>query len=328
MKSFIFFNRLAIGLMVLLFCAVVVANLAMAATGTFPGSTGERVVENSADDEGHEGEEENWPPENRRLDEPYSPSLIGNLMTLAMLVLLQAVLGFDNLLYISLESKNAPLEKQSMVRAWGIGLAIFLRVALLGILVLTKDVFEKTELISMDHAWLGIHLNLHALITIAGGAFIIYTAMKEIWHMIKLDESGHAHERKQKSVGMVIFWIVVMNIVFSFDSILSAMALSDVFWVMCSAIVISGIMMIYLADRVSNFLAKNKMYEVLGLFVLFIVGIMLVSEGGHLSHLSFFGYEVTPMSKATFYFVLGILVLVDVVQGRYQKKLSAQDAKA
>jgi predicted tellurium resistance membrane protein TerC len=117
-----------------------------------------------------------------------------------------------------------------------------------------------------------------------------------------------------------------MNLVFSFDSLLSAMALTDDFWIMAIAIVLSGIMMMVLADRVSEFLKKNRMYEVLGLFVLFIVGIMLLSEGGHLAHLKLFGYAVEPMAKSTFYFVIVVLVVVDLVQGRYQKKLLAQRA--
>tara|TARA_B100001105_G_C22279554_1_gene394691 strand:- start:559 stop:915 length:357 start_codon:yes stop_codon:yes gene_type:complete len=112
-----------------------------------------------------------------------------------------------------------------------------------------------------------------------------------------------------------------MNLIFSFDSILSAMALSDVFWIMALAIIISGVLMIWLADRVSEFLQKNRMYEVLGLFILFVVGIMLLSEGGHLAHLHLFNHQITPMSKATFYFVIGILILTDIVQTRYQKKL-------
>ena len=82
--------------------------------------------------------------------------------------------------------------------------------------------------------------------------------------------------------------------------------------------------MIWLADRVASFLEKNRMYEVLGLFILFIVGIMLVTEGGHLAHLKLFGNEITPMSKTTFYFIIGILVVIDIVQGRYQKKLIAE----
>jgi predicted tellurium resistance membrane protein TerC len=84
--------------------------------------------------------------------------------------------------------------------------------------------------------------------------------------------------------------------------------------------------MIWLADHVAVFLEKNRMYEVLGLFILFIVGILLVSEGGHLSHLEFFGHPVEAMSKSTFYFVLFVLVVVDVVQGQYQKKLMRAEA--
>jgi predicted tellurium resistance membrane protein TerC len=91
---------------------------------------------------------------------------------------------------------------------------------------------------------------------------------------------------------------------------------------MTIAIVSSGLLMLLLADRISVFLAKNRMYEVLGLFILFIVGIMLVTEGGHLAHLRIFGNEIVPMSQTTFYFVILVLVIVDLVQGRYQKKLA------
>ena len=251
-----------------------------------------------------------------------SHTLVGNLVTLGFLVLLQAVLGFDNLLYISLESKHAPEEKRAAVRTWGIGIAIFLRIALLCLLVYYRKTFETTSVVDFDWPFASGHFNLHSLIVLAGGIFIIYTAMKEIWHMTRLEHDGHGGgEEKKKSVGMIIFWIVLMNVVFSFDSILSAMALTNVFWVMATAIVISGVGMVFLADHVSNFLEKNRMYEVLGLFILFIVGIMLVSEGGHLAHINMFGSPVQPMTKTTFYFVLVVLVLTDIVQGRYQKKL-------
>ena len=258
-----------------------------------------------------------------------SPSLIGNLVTLGFLILLQAVLGFDNLLYISLESKNAPPEKQKAVRAWGIGVAIALRIGLLFLLIYLKDYFETVSVIEFATPFVEGHFNLHSLIVLAGGAFIIYTAMKEIWHMTRLDhEIPGASKSQRRSVASAIFWIVMMNVVFSFDSILSAMALTDVFWVMAIAIVLSGLGMIWLSDHVAEFLARNRMYEVLGLFVLFVVGIMLVSEGGHLAHLTFFGSPVTPMTKTTFYFVFVILVLTDIAQSRYQKKLLAQRTAA
>ncbi len=245
---------------------------------------------------------------------------IENFITLGALIVLQAVLGFDNLLYVSLESKRAPAASQAKVRRLGIGLAIILRIVLLFALVsLIKYVKEPLFGLNIDGV-IASHFNAHSLIVLVGGVFIIYTATKEVMHMMRLQEA-HAEPEKPKSVAMVIFWIVLMNLVFSFDSILSAMALTDVFWVMATAIIIGGILMIWLAERVSTFLEKNRMYEVLGLFILFVVGIMLLSEGGHLAHLELFGNPVVPMSKTTFYFVIAVLVLTDIVQTRYQKKL-------
>ena len=261
------------------------------------------------------------------------------IFTLLMLVMLQAVLGFDNLLYISLESKKAPLADQQKVRKKGILIAIALRIVLLFVLVSVIDYFQDP--LSFLTAELGeiasFAFNGHSLIVLAGGGFIIYTAIKEIWHMIGAHDLNQDYEgdgKRGKSSNAVITSIVIMNLVFSFDSILAAIGLtSDIensttaFIVMAIAIVISGLLMLFLADRISVFLAKNRMYEVLGLFILFIVGIMLVTEGGHLAHLKLFGNPIESMSKTTFYFVIGILVIVDVVQGRYQKKILAENVK-
>lgn len=248
--------------------------------------------------------------------------LLPNLLSLFLLVLLQAVLGFDNLLYISLESKRVAADKQRMVRTWGIGLAIVLRIVLLFLLLYLMDSLKATWFSIDTHAISG-SFDFGSVITLAGGAFIIYTALKEVMHMVQL-EIAHEEEKKTASVAKTIALIVVMNAVFSFDSILSAMAITHVAWVMVTAIIISGVLMIWLADGVSRFLQKNRVYEVLGLFVLFIVGILLVSEGGHKAHLSFFGHEVHAMSKGTFYFVIGVLVAVEIIQSRYQKKLLAK----
>lgn len=247
---------------------------------------------------------------------------LDNFITLGMLTLLQAVLGLDNLLYISLESKRAPEEQQKKVRTLGIALAIVLRIVLLFVLIRVIAYFQD-PLFGFDFTdILEGHFNLHSIIVLIGGVFIMYTAVKEIWHMLKLEDEHDAADKKPKSVNMIITSIVIMNLVFSFDSILSAMALTNVFWVMTTAIVIGGVLMIWLSGKVSEFLKKNRMYEVLGLFILFIVGIMLLSEGGHLAHLKLMGNEVTPMSKTTFYFVIVVLVIVDVIQSKYQKKLS------
>ncbi len=244
-----------------------------------------------------------------------------NLFDLAMLIMLQVVLGFDNLLYISIESKRAPLDKQKSVRIWGIGLSVFLRIALLFVLFKMMDYFKASWFV-IDTSFMHTDVNFTAAITFLGGAFIIYTAIKEVMHMLTMDNT-HKDDRKDASVTKIIALIVIMNLVFSFDSILSAIAITKVIWVISTAIVISGILMIILADKVSEFIQKNRLYEILGLFILLIVGILLVSEGGEKAHLSFFGYPVEHMSKTTFYFVISVLVLVDVVQGRYQKKLMA-----
>lgn len=250
-------------------------------------------------------------------------ALLPNLFTLLMLIMLQAVLGFDNLLYISLESKRAPADKQRMVRVWGIGLAVLLRIVLLFVLLKMMSSFQASWFVIDTHA-LHVEMNFTSAITLFGGAFIVYTAIKEIMHMITLNDAGHEDNQEKASVAKTIALIVMMNVIFSFDSILSAMAITKVTWIMVVAIIISGGLMILLADTVSSFLQKNRLYEVLGLFILFIVGILLLSEGGELAHLSFWGHTVEHMSKGTFYFVIVVLVLVDVVQGRYQKKLLAE----
>lgn len=259
-----------------------------------------------------------------------------SIFTLIMLVILQAVLGFDNLLYISLESKKAPLETQAGVRKKGILIAIALRIVLLFVLVSVIDFFQEPFAFLTGGIKDIVHFsfNGHSLIVIIGGGFILYTALKEIWHMLSLhDLEGDTDNssKSTKSATAATITIVIMNLVFSFDSILAAIGLTSEikdptasFIIMAIAIVLSGGLMLVLADKVSEFLKKNRMYEVLGLFILFVVGIMLLTEGGHLAHIEFFGNHITPMSKTTFYFVITILVLIDIVQGRYQKKLLAK----
>jgi predicted tellurium resistance membrane protein TerC len=252
---------------------------------------------------------------------------IQNLLTLAMLIFLQAILGFDNLLYISIESKRVPEDQQAMVRHWGTGLAIGLRILLLLAVMRAIEYFQAPFFQLHLKTVVSGDFTVHSVIVLAGGVFIIYTATKEILHMLAIEDVGHGLGKKPpKSIASAVTWIVLMNLVFSFDSILSSLALTHNFTVMAAAIVVSGLMMIYLADHVAEFLKRNRMYEVLGLFILFIVGIMLLSEGGHLAHLTLFGHLVEPMAKSTFYFVIGVLVLIDLVQSRYQRKLLIEQA--
>jgi predicted tellurium resistance membrane protein TerC len=251
---------------------------------------------------------------------------IENLFTLVVLTALETVLGFDNLLYISIEAKRVAPQQQKYVRRIGTILAIGLRIVLLFVVLQLIAVFQN-PFFGIHTSFLESSFNGHSLIVMAGGAFLIHTAVKEISHMLVVNdlEQEVGEGPKHRSVRSALFWILVMNIVFSFDTVLSAVALTKNFIVMSTAIIISGALMVLLAEHVASFLQRNRMYEVLGLFVLLLVGVMLLAEGGHIAHLAFFGYPVEPMAKSTFYFVVAALVIVDVVQGRYQKKIMVEE---
>ncbi len=146
-------------------------------------------------------------------------------------------------------------------------------------------------------------------------------------HLLALENIEDVDPTPRRSVANAIALIVTVNLVFSFDSLLSAIALTQVVWVIAAGIIISGIMMVVLADQVAEFLKANRMFEVIGLFVLFVVGVLLITEGGHLAHMELFNFEVTAMSKASFYFVIFIMMIVSVVQTRYRNKLEVLRAR-
>lgn len=261
---------------------------------------------------------------------------VGGFFTLLMLLMLQAVLGFDNLLYIAIESKRVG-EKAAIVRRWGIGLAMLFRIVLLIIIVsLFGALAEPLFTIAIPRVLDG-EFTLQSVVTLGGGGFIIYTAVKEITHLLTVDDLGHHGGGEKKSVMQAITMIVAMNLVFSFDSILSAMAIANVketvdgvtetryqVTIMTVAIVSSGVVMMLMADYVAEFLKRNRMYEVLGLFILFLVGVLLVTEGAHLAHMHIFTFPIDAMSKSSFYLVVGVLVITDIISTKFQKRLWAQ----
>ena len=250
-----------------------------------------------------------------------------NLADLGVLIFLQAVLGFDNLLYISLESQRAPAEKQAMVRRYSILLAIVLRIVLLFVIVKLVAILQAPF---FHLRWSGVvegAFTFSTIVFLLGGGFIMYTAVKEISRLMVFEDLEQGSQEEPASVVKVGAMIVIMNLVFSFDSILSALAISKVFWVLATAIAVSGVAMVLLADKVSEFLHKHRKYEVLGLFILLIVGVVLLGEGGHVAHLKLFGYQVDPMSKTTFYFSISVLVLVDILQSRYKRRLDLERAR-
>ena len=270
----------------------------------------------------------------RKMTDLFTIENFGNLI---MLCFLQAVLGFDNLLYISIESQRAPVAQQRSVRYWGIIIAVALRVVLLFAMVqLIGALSEPFYVFNMPGILEG-GINFATCIFIIGGIFIMYTAFKEIGHMLSVEHLDHDLSGKGgKSAAKVVMLIVLMNLIFSFDSVLSAIAITDVFIVLATAIILSGLAMLALADTVTQFLEKNRMYEVLGLFILLIVGVVLLGEAGpaaaHAMHddslqIKVFGYDLLPMSKTTFYFSVVVLVVVEVIQSGYKRKLDAERAQ-
>ena len=263
---------------------------------------------------------------------------IENLGNLVMLCFLQAVLGFDNLLYISIESQRAPAAQQKSVRFWGIIIAVALRVVLLFTMI---QLIERLSEPFFVFDWTGVlegGVNFATCVFVFGGVFIMYTAVKEIGHLLSMHDFDHeGAEKSGKSAVQVVTLIVLMNLIFSFDSVLSALAITDVFPVLAAAILISGGAMLLLADGVTAFIEKNRMYEVLGLFILLIVGVVLLGEAGvaaeHATHdpamaIHIFGYALIPMSKTTFYFAVVVLFAVEFLQTGYKRKLDAERARS
>ncbi len=259
---------------------------------------------------------------------------VENLANLAVLIFLQAVLGFDNLLYISIESKRAPAVYQRSVRLWGIVIAVALRIILLFVMIALIDAFREPFFVFDFPGVIEGGVNYSTIVFILGGVFIMYTAVREITHMLSVEHlDGGNNGKPAKSAARVVMMIVFMNLIFSFDSILSAIAITKVFMTLAIAIAASGIAMLVLVDRVTEFLERNRMYEVLGLFILLIVGVVLIGEAGpaaaHAMHdeslqIRIFGYELLPMSKTTFYFSIAVLVAVEVVQTGYRRRLEAE----
>jgi predicted tellurium resistance membrane protein TerC len=251
-----------------------------------------------------------------------------NAANLGVLIFLQAVLGFDNLLYISIESQRAPAESQAGVRRWGILIALALRVVLLFAVMQLVDTFSKPFFEIHLEGFVEGSFNFSTVVFLLGGGFLMWTAVKEITHLLAIEHLGEQGDTATKSAAQVIALIVLMNLIFSFDSILSALAITKVFVVLATAILVSGVLMLVLANTVSAFIERNRKYEVLGLFILLIVGVVLLGEGGHEAHLLLFGYAVEPMAKTTFYFAIFVLVIVDIIQSGYQTKLAKQRAAA
>lgn len=225
------------------------------------------------------------------------------LIALLTLTFLEIVLGVDNIIFISIVSNKLPANQQAQARNIGLALAMVFRVGLLlgitWIIGFTEPLFTVLE-----HGVSG-----RDLILAAGGLFLLAKSTSEIHHKIEGEDLEDTESGKKASLGSTIFQIVLLDMVFSFDSILTAVGLTEEVTIMIIAVIISiGIMMIF-AGAISRFINNHPTLQILALSFLILIGFMLIVEALH--------YEVP---KGYIYFAVGFSLLVEVLNMRFRKK--------
>jgi predicted tellurium resistance membrane protein TerC len=217
-------------------------------------------------------------------------------VALATLVILEIVLGIDNLIFIAILTNKLPVEQQSRARRLGIGAALVMRLVLLAtisiIVRLTDPVFTA----------FGHGFSWRDIILIAGGLFLVWKATREIHHTVdpvdhREDMVGHA---VTMTIGAAIFQILLLDLVFSIDSIITAVGMTDEIAIMYIAVISAVTVMLLAADPLSKFIAKNPTIVMLALGFLLMIGMTLIADG--------FGFHVP---KGYIYAAMGFSALVE-----------------
>lgn len=245
-------------------------------------------------------------------------------IALLTLTFLEIVLGIDNIIFISIATGKLPIEKRKSATKIGMFLAMFMRIGLL---------FGISLLIQMKEPWFNINLSWfsagitgQSLILLGGGLFLIYKSTNEIRE--KVDEKGHEEKElgkaATKSFQNVLLQIIMIDLVFSFDSILTAVGMTNgvegAIYIMITAVVISVLIMMQFAVPVGNFVNKHPSIQILGLSFLILIGFMLLTESAHLSNALIFGNHVTPVPKGYLYFAISFSLLVELLNMKMTKK--------
>lgn len=232
-----------------------------------------------------------------------------NLTSLVTLTAMETVLGIDNIIFIAILVAKLPAEQQNKTRNLGIGLALVIRVLLLfsisWIMTLKEPLF----------AVLGQSFSGRDLILLFGGLFLIGKSTFEIHHKVEGDPQVHLHEaegvgqKKKASAGMMLLQILILDIVFSLDSVITAVGMANQISIMVVAMVLSMIIMLASASKISGFVDKHPTIKILALSFLLLIGVMLVAEG--------MGAHV---SKGYIYFAMAFSLTVELLNMRYRKK--------
>ncbi|MAT89442.1 MAG: hypothetical protein CMC35_02015 [Flavobacteriaceae bacterium] len=252
------------------------------------------------------------------------------LVALLTLTFLEIVLGIDNIIFISLASSKLKPEHQKKAVNIGLFMAMIIRIILLfGISWL---VAMEAPFWSLHLSWLDVGISGQSLILFAGGMFLLYKSTTEIHE--KVEDKGHDEREVKKgratTLSKAIVQICLINIVFSFDSILTAIGMTngigespeDALVIMVIAVVVSVIIMMAFANPVGRFVNKHPTVQLLGLAFLILIGFMLIAEAAHLSHLVIFDQEVGTIPKGYLYFTIAFSLFIEFINMRYRKKTS------
>ena len=248
-----------------------------------------------------------------------TPDLIIAFLTLTFL---EVVLGVDNIIFISILSGRFPVEQRKKLMQIGLFLAMIMRVMLLmGVNWLTR---MQNTLIHFDSKYFSSNISIQTLILLAGGLFLIYKSTYEIFEKVEMELEEDTTDKKPAfSFSRALFQIVLIDIVFSFDSILTAVGMTNgipyALWIMIAAVVIAITIMIGFADHVSRFVNKYPSLQILGLSFLLLIGFMLITEAASLSETVIMGSTISTIPKGYLYFAIAFSLVVEMLNMRIRK---------
>jgi len=223
--------------------------------------------------------------------------MFDSIIPLLSLIALEVILGIDNIIFISILADKLPEAERNKLRFWGIGLAMVMRLCLLAIIswILKLD---QTLFILFEIAFSG-----KGLILILGGLFLIYKSTKEIYHKTEIAKSENIPTTRVKNFGKLLTEVIILDLVFSIDSIITAVGMVQELWVMYVAVIVTVIIMLIASKSISEFIRKHPSFKILALCFLMMIGVSLLAEGFH--------FEIP---KGYIYFSMAFAFLVDIIQ--------------
>ena len=243
-------------------------------------------------------------------------------VALLTLTFLEIILGIDNIIFISISANKLPKEQQKKATMLGLSLAMITRILLLfsvSYLIALKDPF-----IIINNSWLETGITGQSIILLLGGLFLLYKSTSEIHHKMEKTTNVNSNTNSKTSTfSKIIFQIILIDIVFSFDSILTAVGMTNgidgALTIMILAIIISMIIMMVFANSVSTFVNNNPTIQMLALSFLILIGFMLIAEGAHLSHVRIFNKSIGAIPKGYLYFAITFSLVVEALNMKIRK---------